>query len=266
MKAIKAITLILIFTLTSIQYGFADCITLTVVSTNVLCNGDSSGTATVVVISGGIPPYSFDWSTGATTQTANGLAAGIYTVTVTDSTGTCTGDTSVTINEPLPITISLSSSAASCPTCCDVCVSMNITGGCIPYTYAWTPVDPNWPFVCSGCAGTTYTVTIFDSCGCTAKDSITPDTVPIVGIDGTRQRPQGELVTIYPNPAHSQLYIKGSFDVPASFELYDIMGRIVLSQSIHSNQPINISQLSKGLYVYQIKTPDVSVRGKFIKQ
>ncbi len=75
-----------------------------------------------------------------------------------------------------------------------------------------------------------------------------------------------EQITIYPNPAQSELYIKSNFDVPATFELHDLTGRKVLSQTITSNQPINISYLAKGLYVWQIKTPAVSARGKIIKQ
>jgi len=75
-----------------------------------------------------------------------------------------------------------------------------------------------------------------------------------------------EQITIYPNPAKEIINIKGNFDVPATIVLYDLTGRKVLSQHITSNQPINISTLSKGLYVWQIKTPDVSARGKFIKQ
>lgn len=48
---------------------------------------------------GGTAPYSYAWSTGASTQTVNNLAAGTYTVTVTDGNG-CTQTGSVTLNEP----------------------------------------------------------------------------------------------------------------------------------------------------------------------
>ena len=39
-------------------------------------------------MSGGVPPYAYLWSTGATTQSISGLSAGTYTVTVTDNVGT----------------------------------------------------------------------------------------------------------------------------------------------------------------------------------
>ncbi|WP_343624793.1 BspA family leucine-rich repeat surface protein [Flavobacterium lindanitolerans] len=55
--------------------------------TNVTCYGSSDGSATVS-ISGGTAPYSYSWSpNGGTAPTAAGLAAGTYTVTVTDANG-----------------------------------------------------------------------------------------------------------------------------------------------------------------------------------
>jgi len=55
--------------------------------TNVTCYGSSDGSATVS-ISGGTAPYTYSWSpNGGTAPTATGLAAGTYTVTVTDANG-----------------------------------------------------------------------------------------------------------------------------------------------------------------------------------
>lgn len=49
--------------------------------------GASNGSLTVTAI-GGTPPYTYLWSTGATTATATGLASGTYSVTVTDAAAT----------------------------------------------------------------------------------------------------------------------------------------------------------------------------------
>jgi surface protein len=55
--------------------------------TNVTCYGSSDGSATVS-ISGGTAPYTYSWSpNGGTAPAATGLAAGTYTVTVTDANG-----------------------------------------------------------------------------------------------------------------------------------------------------------------------------------
>jgi hypothetical protein len=59
--------------------------------------GIANGTATVFA-SGGTPPYDYLWSDGQTTATAIGLAAGYYTVLITDANG-CEVTCEVTIPE-----------------------------------------------------------------------------------------------------------------------------------------------------------------------
>lgn len=67
-----------------------------ITATGESCPGCSDGSATVIA-SGGIPPFSYLWSNGATTPALNNLPPGIYTVSVTDSSG-CTVTDIATIN------------------------------------------------------------------------------------------------------------------------------------------------------------------------
>src|SRR6185503_17906170 len=78
-------------------------------STNVLCNGGTNGSATVTA-GGGSAPLAYQWSpTGGTNATATGLAAGNYTVTVTDANG-CTQTATANITQPAAMTAAISNS------------------------------------------------------------------------------------------------------------------------------------------------------------
>jgi hypothetical protein len=55
--------------------------------------------AVSTTVTGGTAPYTYAWSTGATTSGLTGLGAGTYTVTVTSAEG-CTGTDTVTLYEP----------------------------------------------------------------------------------------------------------------------------------------------------------------------
>jgi hypothetical protein len=72
-------------------------------STNVTCNAANDGTVGVTITSGGVAPFTYSWSNGATTASQLGLAGGTYTVTVSDVFG-CSSSASVTVTEPSAIT------------------------------------------------------------------------------------------------------------------------------------------------------------------
>ncbi|MCA0154569.1 SprB repeat-containing protein, partial [Winogradskyella vincentii] len=82
--------------------------------TDVLCNGEKTGSIDVDV-NGGTPPFTYLWSDidGTTTEDLNNVNAGAYNVTVTDVNG-CTATIGATINEPSsPISINISKQDAT---------------------------------------------------------------------------------------------------------------------------------------------------------
>ncbi|MDO8970199.1 MAG: SprB repeat-containing protein, partial [Saprospiraceae bacterium] len=68
---------------------------------NILCGEVNSGSINLTVLTG-LTPYAYTWSNGATTEDISGLAAGTYTVTVSDENG-CTASLVTTI-QYLPVT------------------------------------------------------------------------------------------------------------------------------------------------------------------
>jgi len=143
-------------------------ITATSTTVDVSCIGMSDGTATATG-STGTAPYTYTWSNGDNSATADSLAAGTFYVTVTDSVGCSTIDTVVIIEPPTGLSSTVATTDVSCNGGSDGTATVSPTGGTSPYTYSWTNGD-NSAGADSLAAGTVY-VTITDSNGCTAADS-----------------------------------------------------------------------------------------------
>jgi trimeric autotransporter adhesin len=75
---------------------------------------------------------------------------------------------------------------------------------------------------------------------------------------------QQHLITIYPNPATSILYING-LTTTATVEVYDISGKLLFTRQLNFHQ-IDISTLAKGLYFIKLTTKEGSVVRKFVKE
>jgi gliding motility-associated-like protein len=137
---------------------------MTMAQTNVSCSGGSNGTATATV-SGGTTPYTYSWSpSGGSAATASGLAAGSYTVTVTDSKG-CTITGTAVITQPAALAASVASTNETCDYLNNGTASVTASGGTPAYTYNWLPGGMITPSVSSLAAGT-YSVTVTDNKGC----------------------------------------------------------------------------------------------------
>src|SRR5205085_3513483 len=67
--------------------------------TNVSCFGGNTGNINLIV-GGGTSPYTFSWSTGATTQNLANISSGNYSVTITDSKGCTKTVAGIVITEP----------------------------------------------------------------------------------------------------------------------------------------------------------------------
>lgn len=150
---------------------------ITPAQTNVLCNGSSSGTASVTV-SGGSPGYTYQWSpSGGTAASATGLVSGSYTCTVTDQGG-CTSTQTFSITQPAALTIQ-STGAVGCEGAGGT-VSVSSGGGVSPYTFSWSNSLPNGQSQnVNPAQTTTYSVTVTDANGCTNTTTVTYTVNPL---------------------------------------------------------------------------------------
>ncbi|MDP1744153.1 MAG: SprB repeat-containing protein, partial [Bacteroidota bacterium] len=139
-------------------------------STNLICDGDSNGSA-MVTPSGGTGPYTYVWNTSPvqTTATAINLVAGTYSVTVTDSKNCTTISPAVTITSPPPVTVTASASSfVSCDTMITIFAS-SVGGGSGGYTYLWNTGETTSSInVSTG----EYIITVSDVTGCFAIDTV----------------------------------------------------------------------------------------------
>ncbi|HET6225787.1 MAG TPA: SprB repeat-containing protein, partial [Bacteroidia bacterium] len=151
--------------------------------TDILCNGASTGAATVSV-TGGIGTKTYSWApSGGTSATANGLAAGTYTCTITDAIS-CSKTQTVTITQPAS---ALNGTTVVTNVACfggsNGAINLTPTGGTGPYTYNWLPSGPTTEDRTGLTAGT-FSVQITDANGCT-KSINTTVTQPASAVSGT---------------------------------------------------------------------------------
>ena len=146
------------------------------ISQPIICNGVSTGEIEAIV-SGGTLPYSYLWSNGQTTDTAIGLIAGTYTVTVSTASYGCAIIDSIMLNAPVLISVDAGSDLAficgdSAQLGCVISPSGNPT-----LTYQWLPsiglnndTIPNPKALVTG--NIKYIVTVTTPNGCIAIDSV----------------------------------------------------------------------------------------------
>ncbi len=153
-------------------------------SIGVSCNGDSTGSATATV-SGGIFPYSYIWNNNQTTSTAINLAAGNYSVVVTDSNG-CITTQAISITEPTLLTASTTTSPILCFG--DTVGALAIASGGTPvYTYSWSNGQTTQH--ATGLSSGSYTLTITDSNSCAKTSIVTLTQPPTLSVSVTETNP-----------------------------------------------------------------------------
>lgn len=142
---------------------------ITIVSlTDATCFGATDGSASINV-TGGTSPYQYAWlPTGGTSNAIANVAAGIYTVQITDFTN-CLASAAVSINQPSQVLPNLSVIDATCGNN-NGSIHLNTSGGVSPYNYLWSDGTTNDSI--TSLAGGNYSFTITDANNCSMNNSV----------------------------------------------------------------------------------------------
>ncbi|MBL7926673.1 MAG: T9SS type A sorting domain-containing protein [Bacteroidia bacterium] len=220
-------------------------------SVNANCNATTTGSAQIFVNSG-ILPYTFLWTgnTTSTSDTANNLAAGNYSVLVTDANG-CSVTQNFVINEPAAITSIITTSPDNGNNT-GIAFAV-VSGGTTPYSYFWS--NGNTTATATGLAAGTYILVVTDANGCVYSTNVVvssvsaiPDDVNVVSLQ------------MYPNPVISNLSIKAQLHTASTvtFHVFDVTGKIIytyLSEVTKEvNHQINTATWAAGNYMVQMVT------------
>lgn len=208
---------------------------------------DTSGAVSFPFVNG-CPPYQYQWSSGPKTgQGSTGLAAGTYQFTITDYEGRLVY-AYATVDAAHPPTVNGQTTAASCATCANGKVTLQVSGTSA-YQYLWSngTKNINLTQVMPG----DYTVTITDAGSCTYTYSFTvPFTSAITDVQSN-----GGL-QMMPNPVQTRLNVQWTAENVQKIAVYDVYGRLVQTENVSvglQNAAIDLSGLAQGWYFLRLE-------------
>jgi hypothetical protein len=189
--------------------------------------------------------------------------AGMYSYTITGkATNGCKSQavSSLTVFA-LPTLTATPSRTAMCP---KESVSLTVIGAS---TYTWNVNNQTANTITvSPLATTIYSVTGTDSRGCVNGGTVNVLVKNCTGINEFNQAQS--IAKIYPNPSQGVFVLEcSSIADKSSFELYNSLGQILITQKINSeNTDINIKQYSGGVYYLKVKSDGREEIIKVIKE
>ncbi len=170
------------------------------------CTNNNGGSVDLTV-SGGTSPYSYNWSNSAGTQNINGLAAGMYSVIITDAKN-CTANATATVAASNPIVVTSTIQNASCTGVDNGSIDLSVTGGTPAFIYLWN--DGGNTGNLTNIAAGSYAITITDAGGCSVVSNFVVNTeyVLTVSATGSTSINEGHSATInaVTNVDHNNIY------------------------------------------------------------
>jgi len=209
-------------------------------------------------VTGGIAPYSYNWSNGTTAALNSLLEEGSYTLTVTDSTN-CTATAIATINKI--DTMFITTLATNDDGSGNGTASVTSVSGTPPFIYNWS--DGQTTATATGLTAGNYVVEVEDSNGCIATE-----TVLVSVFSSIASTDAGNNLLIYPNPTNGLLIIElmtKHDDVAISVK--DILGKDILINTQQLNKKryaLNLIGNASGIYIIHVKADNINVQHRVV--
>jgi hypothetical protein len=223
------------------------------VSTNVSCYGDSTGIIDLSIV-GGTEPYSIWINNQPYTNSLNEFSIGTYNVSLIDSLGCLSGDTTFTISQPNQITVNYIISPEPIPNTNSGIITATVQGGTAPFTFLWSDPNNQTDSVAVYLNTGWYALQLTDGNGCTFNDSV------FVGFLGITEQGNLKSISIYPNPAREKIFFNQKVE---SVQLYNSLGA-KLSQEFNVTN-LNIQNLDAGTYFIEINNKESVTRFQVVK-
>lgn len=217
---------------------------------NINCSGDGDGRIELDV-TGGDPPYQFEWSNGDVTSLIFDLPAGEYTCTITDGLGNMIIFGPYIIGaEQLGTTITVEDETAINAN--DGSIDLEVDGGNEPYTYFWSNGATTQDL--ENLAAGEYCVTITDVNNCETVECVTVSS-PVSNYEITGL----SRFDVYPNPVRNEwLQVNFAFANTKQVRLsvLNTLGQTMTIQEFDGvsdvSHRLNLSDLPKGIYFVQL--------------
>ncbi len=219
----------------SVEYGHVQCFN----------NNDGFIDLTVT---GGTEPFTFQWTPSSTQEDINGLAAGPYTVLVTDAEN-CLASTSVIIEQPAELEVIPFTTASEIGGATGS-ATVNVSGGVPAYTFFWDNGDTTQSI--NNLPPGDYNVTVTDQNGCSEVETVeVGEFVSTENLSGLTHFKMG------PNPVNNILNVELYFTQQKELNILIInsLGQVCHFETTQGNQvnkSLSLDFLPVGFYYIRI--------------
>ncbi len=164
------------------------------------CSGQNDGTITASASGGN--NFTYQWTSGPSTDVYNNLDAGTYEVTATADNG-CSASESYTLNYSSNLSMTETITQPTCNDTQDGSITVSVSGGSnVTYQWGGGPASDTW----NGIGNGSYNVTATDGAGCEITESYTLAANPISAVAGFSNSANGLTLDFFNNSSNATSY------------------------------------------------------------